>query len=148
MENTRQTILNDYITSQQMQVITKPDGTRGMSPRETLGVPYAAGARGEIPFSSCLCAADCSLNMASVSNTGLLKVCSFAGIIDLAQMPHTILVPGGSSTPPMDRITYIPGNQAPYPGRYNHSPISPGKNSFVLFKIRIFYQIEALFNTN
>ncbi|XP_072909151.1 nuclear receptor corepressor 1 isoform X3 [Hemitrygon akajei] len=93
MENTRQTILNDYITSQQMQVITKPDGTRGMSPRETLGVPYASGAR---------------------------------GIIDLAQMPHTILVPGGSSTPPMDRITYIPGNQAPYPGRYNHSPISPG----------------------
>ncbi|XP_067823976.1 nuclear receptor corepressor 1 isoform X2 [Heptranchias perlo] len=93
MENTRQTILNDYITSQQMQVITKPDATRGMSPREPLGGPFTAGAR---------------------------------GIIDLAQMPHTILVPGGSSTPPMDRITYIPGNQAPYPGRYNHSPISPG----------------------
>ncbi|XP_069767340.1 nuclear receptor corepressor 1 isoform X4 [Narcine bancroftii] len=98
MENTRQTILNDYITSQQMQVITKPDGTRGMSPREPLGVPYAAGPR---------------------------------GIIDLAQMPHTILVPGGSSTPPMDRITYIPGNQPPYPGRYNHSPISPGHPAHV-----------------
>ncbi|XP_078404498.1 nuclear receptor corepressor 1 isoform X13 [Cetorhinus maximus] len=93
MENTRQTILNDYITSQQMQVITKPDGTRGMSPRESLGVPYAAGSR---------------------------------AIIELGPVSHTILVPGGSSTPPMDRITYIPGNQAPYPGRYNHSPISPG----------------------
>ncbi|XP_060704160.1 nuclear receptor corepressor 1 isoform X11 [Hemiscyllium ocellatum] len=93
MENTRQTILNDYITSQQMQVITKPDGTRGMSPRETLGVPYAAGSR---------------------------------AIIELGPVSHTILVPGGSSTPPMERITYIPGNQAPYPGRYNHSPISPG----------------------
>ncbi|XP_067866952.1 nuclear receptor corepressor 1 isoform X5 [Heterodontus francisci] len=92
MENTRQTILNDYITSQQMQVITKPDA-RGMSPRETLGVPYAAGSR---------------------------------AIIELGPVSHTILVPGGSSTPPMDRITYIPGNQAPYPGRYNHSPISPG----------------------
>ncbi|XP_078080657.1 nuclear receptor corepressor 1 isoform X5 [Mustelus asterias] len=89
MENTRQTILNDYITSQQMQVITKPDGTRGMSP----SVPYAAGSR---------------------------------AIIELGPVSHTILVPGGSSTPPMDRITYIPGNQAPYPGRYNHSPISPG----------------------
>ncbi|XP_072326140.1 nuclear receptor corepressor 1 isoform X3 [Scyliorhinus torazame] len=93
MENTRQTILNDYITSQQMQVITKPDAARGMSPRDTLGVPYPTGSR---------------------------------AIIELGPVSHTILVPGGSSTPPMDRITYIPGNQAPYPGRYNHSPMSPG----------------------
>ena len=47
MENTRQTILNDYITSQQMQVIPRPDMTRGLSPREQpVAIPYPAGARG------------------------------------------------------------------------------------------------------
>uniref|UniRef100_A0A8C8SA92 Nuclear receptor corepressor 1 n=1 Tax=Pelusios castaneus TaxID=367368 RepID=A0A8C8SA92_9SAUR len=86
MENTRQTILNDYITSQQMQVNLRPDVTRGLSPREqTLTLPYA-GAR---------------------------------GIIDLNNMAPTILVPhpGGTSTPPMERITYIPGTQLTFPPR-------------------------------
>ncbi|XP_028278365.1 nuclear receptor corepressor 1 isoform X2 [Parambassis ranga] len=47
MENTRQTILNDYITSQQMQVIPRPDMARGLSPREQpVAIPYPAGARG------------------------------------------------------------------------------------------------------
>lgn len=46
MENTRQTILNDYITSQQMQVI-RPDMARGLSPREQpVAIPYPAGTRG------------------------------------------------------------------------------------------------------
>ncbi|XP_025027010.1 nuclear receptor corepressor 1 isoform X4 [Python bivittatus] len=99
MENTRQTILNDYITSQQMQVNLRPDIARGLSPREqTLALPYA-GAR---------------------------------GIIDLNSMAPTILVPhpGGPSTPPMERITYIPGTQLAFPTRpYNPSSMSPGHPS-------------------
>ncbi|XP_078229351.1 nuclear receptor corepressor 1 isoform X24 [Callithrix jacchus] len=96
MENTRQTILNDYITSQQMQVNLRPDVARGLSPREQpLGLPYPATR----------------------------------GIIDLTNMPPTILVPhpGGTSTPPMDRITYIPGTQITFPPRpYNSASMSPG----------------------
>ncbi|CAO2643537.1 Nuclear receptor corepressor 1 [Lemmus lemmus] len=96
MENTRQTILNDYITSQQMQVNLRPDVARGLSPREQpLGLPYPATR----------------------------------GIIDLTNMPPTILVPhaGGASTPPMDRITYIPGTQITFPPRpYNAASLSPG----------------------
>ncbi|XP_062816789.1 nuclear receptor corepressor 1 isoform X2 [Anolis carolinensis] len=99
MENTRQTILNDYITSQQMQVNLRPDLARGLSPREqALGLPYA-GAR---------------------------------GIIDLNSMAPTILVPhpGGPSTPPMERITYIPGTQLAFPTRpYNPPSMSPGHPS-------------------
>uniref|UniRef100_A0A452RZX9 Nuclear receptor corepressor 1 n=1 Tax=Ursus americanus TaxID=9643 RepID=A0A452RZX9_URSAM len=98
MENTRQTILNDYITSQQMQVNLRPDVARGLSPREQqLGLPYPATR----------------------------------GIIDLTNMPPAILVPhpGGTSTPPMDRITYIPGTQITFPPRpYNSASMSPGKS--------------------
>uniref|UniRef100_A0A4W6ETM5 Nuclear receptor corepressor 1 n=1 Tax=Lates calcarifer TaxID=8187 RepID=A0A4W6ETM5_LATCA len=97
MENTRQTILNDYITSQQMQVIPRPDMARGLSPREQpVAIPYAAGAR---------------------------------GIIDLAQMPPTILLPhpGGTGTPTLERIAYLPGAQPPFPPRaFNPTSISPG----------------------
>ncbi|XP_068186569.1 nuclear receptor corepressor 1 isoform X2 [Antennarius striatus] len=97
MENTRQTILNDYITSQQMQVIPRPDMARGLSPREQpVAIPYAAAAR---------------------------------GIIDLAQMPPTILLPhpGGTGTPTLERIAYLPGAQPPFPPRaFNPTSISPG----------------------
>ncbi|XP_076131486.1 nuclear receptor corepressor 1 isoform X1 [Alosa pseudoharengus] len=48
MENTRQTILNDYITSQQMQV-PRPDVARVLSPREhQIQIPYHPGPRGII----------------------------------------------------------------------------------------------------
>uniref|UniRef100_A0A3B4Z3Y5 Nuclear receptor corepressor 1 n=1 Tax=Stegastes partitus TaxID=144197 RepID=A0A3B4Z3Y5_9TELE len=98
MENTRQTILNDYITSQQMQVIPRPDmASRGLSPREqTVAIPYPAGAR---------------------------------GIIDLAQMPPTILLPhpGGTGTPTLERMAYLSGAQPPFPPRaFNPTSISPG----------------------
>uniref|UniRef100_A0A4W2FY80 Nuclear receptor corepressor 1 n=1 Tax=Bos indicus x Bos taurus TaxID=30522 RepID=A0A4W2FY80_BOBOX len=99
MENTRQTILNDYITSQQMQVGLRPDVARGLSPREQqLGLPYPATR----------------------------------GIIDLTNMPPAILVPhpGGTSTPPMDRITYIPGTQITFPPRpYSSASVSPGHST-------------------
>ncbi|XP_070419592.1 nuclear receptor corepressor 1 isoform X28 [Equus przewalskii] len=102
MENTRQTILNDYITSQQMQVNLRPDVARGLSPREQqLGLPYPATR----------------------------------GIIDLTNMPPAILVPhpGGTSTPPMDRITYIPGTQIAFPPRpYNAASVSPGHSTHLV----------------
>nr|XP_055055975.1 nuclear receptor corepressor 1 isoform X2 [Misgurnus anguillicaudatus] len=96
MENTRQTILNDYITSQQMQVIPRPDVARGLSPRESsIGIPYPPSGR---------------------------------GIIDLTPMPTILLPhPGGTVSPSLDRITYIPGPQTPFPPRaFNPASISPG----------------------
>uniref|UniRef100_A0A665TDM6 Nuclear receptor corepressor 1 n=1 Tax=Echeneis naucrates TaxID=173247 RepID=A0A665TDM6_ECHNA len=97
MENTRQTILNDYITSQQMQVIPRPDMARGLSPREQpVAIPYATGTR---------------------------------GIIDLAQMPPTILLPhpGGTGTPSLEHFAYLSGAQPPFPPRaFNPTSISPG----------------------
>uniref|UniRef100_A0A8C7C9W5 Nuclear receptor corepressor 2 n=1 Tax=Oncorhynchus kisutch TaxID=8019 RepID=A0A8C7C9W5_ONCKI len=105
LEN-RQTLLNDYITSQQMHqwpaaaamAAQRSDLLRGLSPRDQpLQMPYSAAPR---------------------------------GIIDLSQVPHLpVLVPpsAGSSGSPMDRITYIPGGQGGFPTRpYNTSPISPG----------------------
>ncbi|XP_023198627.1 nuclear receptor corepressor 1 isoform X4 [Xiphophorus maculatus] len=96
MENTRQTILNDYITSQQMQVIPRPDMARGLSPREQpVAIPYPPPPR---------------------------------GIIDLTQMPPTILLPhpGGTGTPTLERA-YLSGAQPPFPPRpFNSTSISPG----------------------
>ncbi|XP_041083927.1 nuclear receptor corepressor 2-like isoform X2 [Polyodon spathula] len=108
LEN-RQTILNDYITSQQMHhaaaaaMAQRADLLRGLSPREqALALTYSAGPR---------------------------------GIIDLSQVPHLpVLVQSNAaaSVPPMDRITYIPGAPSAYGSRpYNTSPISPGGPSHI-----------------
>lgn len=56
---------------------------------------------------------------------------SVKGIIDLAQMPPTILLPhpGGTGTPTMERIAYLPGAQPPFPHRaFNPTSISPGED--------------------
>uniref|UniRef100_A0A8D2LCY1 Nuclear receptor corepressor 2 n=1 Tax=Varanus komodoensis TaxID=61221 RepID=A0A8D2LCY1_VARKO len=102
MEN-RQTIINDYITSQQMHhnaatasaMAQRADLLHGLSPREpSLALNYAAG------------------------------------IIDLSQVPHLpVLVPPapGSSTASMDRITYIHSAPQPFSSRHSSSPLSPGE---------------------
>ncbi|KAM7144644.1 nuclear receptor corepressor 2 isoform 2-T2 [Macrochelys suwanniensis] len=100
MEN-RQTIINDYITSQQMHqnaaataMAQRADMLRGLSPREpSLALNYAAG------------------------------------IIDLSQVPHLpVLVPPTPGTPAasMDRITYIPSAPQTFSSRHSSSPLSPG----------------------
>uniref|UniRef100_A0A8B9SZD3 Nuclear receptor corepressor 2 n=1 Tax=Anas platyrhynchos TaxID=8839 RepID=A0A8B9SZD3_ANAPL len=97
----RQTIINDYITSQQMHhnaaataMAQRADMLRGLSPREpSLALNYAAG------------------------------------IIDLSQVPHLpVLVPPtpGTSATSMDRITYIPGPPQTFSSRHSSSPLSPG----------------------
>ncbi|XP_057688811.1 nuclear receptor corepressor 2 isoform X2 [Corythoichthys intestinalis] len=104
LEN-RQTLLNDYITSQQMHqwpaaaamAAQRSDMLRGLTPRDQpLPLPYSAAPR---------------------------------GIIDLSQVPHLpVLVPpsAGTASSPMDRITYIPGGTTTFPGRpYTTPPISP-----------------------
>uniref|UniRef100_A0A8D3BLC8 Nuclear receptor corepressor 2 n=1 Tax=Scophthalmus maximus TaxID=52904 RepID=A0A8D3BLC8_SCOMX len=109
LEN-RQTLLNDYITSQQMHqwppaaamAAQRSDLLRGLSPRDQpLSMPYSAAP---------------------------------SGIIDLSQVPHLpVLVPpsSGAAGSPMDRITYIPGGSTTFPGRpYTTSPISPGTIQF------------------
>ncbi|KAJ6656603.1 hypothetical protein lerEdw1_003490 [Lerista edwardsae] len=100
MEN-RQTIINDYITSQQMHhnataaMAQRADLLRGLSPREpSLALNYAA-----------------------------------AGIIDLSQVPHLpVLVPPnpGTSATSMDRIAYIHSAPQAFSSRHSSSPLSPG----------------------
>lgn len=56
---------------------------------------------------------------------------SVKGIIDLAQMPPTILLPhpGGTGTPTLERIAYLPGAQPPFPPRaFNPTSISSGED--------------------
>lgn len=56
---------------------------------------------------------------------------SVKGIIDLAQMPPTILLPhpGGTGTPTLERMAYLPGAQPPFPPRaFNPTSISPGED--------------------
>uniref|UniRef100_A0A674PDY8 Nuclear receptor corepressor 2 n=1 Tax=Takifugu rubripes TaxID=31033 RepID=A0A674PDY8_TAKRU len=114
LEN-RQTLLNDYITSQQMHqwpaaaamAAQRSDLLRGLTPRDQpLQLPYSTAPR---------------------------------GIIDLSQVPHLpVLVPpsAGPSSSPMDRITYIPGGSTNFPGRpYTPSSISPGTGHFTGFFI-------------
>ncbi|KAJ8403831.1 hypothetical protein AAFF_G00346990 [Aldrovandia affinis] len=97
MENTRQTILNDYITSQQMQVVTRPDVATGLSPREQqLAVAYPTGSR------------------------GIIDLAQMPPAILLAH-------PGVAGTPPLDRMGYIAGGQPQFPPRpFNPASLSPG----------------------
>ncbi|XP_023576310.1 nuclear receptor corepressor 2 isoform X3 [Octodon degus] len=102
LEN-RQTIINDYITSQQMHhnaataMAQRADMLRGLSPRESsLALNYATGPR---------------------------------GIIDLSQVPHLpVLVPPTPSAPAaaMDRLAYLPTAPQPFGSRHSSSPLSPG----------------------
>ncbi|KAM5311382.1 nuclear receptor corepressor 2 isoform 7-T9 [Glossophaga mutica] len=102
LEN-RQTIINDYITSQQMHhnaasaMAQRADMLRGLSPRESsLALSYAAGPR---------------------------------GIIDLSQVPHLpVLVPPTPGTPAtaMDRLAYLPTAPQHFSSRLSSSPLSPG----------------------
>ncbi|XP_062038203.1 nuclear receptor corepressor 2 isoform X5 [Lepus europaeus] len=102
LEN-RQTIINDYITSQQMHhnaataMAQRADMLRGLTPRDpSLALSYAAGPR---------------------------------GIIDLSQVPHLpVLVPPTPGTPAtaMDRLAYLPAAPQPFSSRHSSSPLSPG----------------------
>lgn len=69
------------------------------------------------------------------------------GIIDLNNMAPTILVPhpGGTSTPPMERITYIPGTQLTFPPRpYNPASLSPGTSCYNLILCLIIRHTEIV----
>ncbi|XP_075689751.1 nuclear receptor corepressor 2 isoform X4 [Rhinoderma darwinii] len=101
MEN-RQTIINDYITSQHMHhnpstaMAQRAEMLRGLQPRDpTMALNYTAGPR---------------------------------RIIDLSQVPHLpVLIPqsSGSSAATMDRITYISGGPQSFSNRLSSSPLSP-----------------------
>ncbi|XP_075033130.1 nuclear receptor corepressor 2 isoform X5 [Mixophyes fleayi] len=99
MEN-RQTIINDYITSQHMHhnpttaMAQRADMLRGLQSRDpTMALNYTAGPR---------------------------------RIIDLSQVPH-MLIPqsAGSPAATMDRITYISGGPQTFGNRLSSSPLSP-----------------------
>ncbi|KAM5238869.1 nuclear receptor corepressor 2 isoform 2-T2 [Ctenodactylus gundi] len=100
LEN-RQTIINDYITSQQMHhnaataMAQRADMLRSLSPRDSpLALNYATGPR---------------------------------GIIDLSQVPHLpVLVPPTPGTPAVDRLAYLPAAPQPFGSRHSSSPLSPG----------------------
>ncbi|KAM4707636.1 nuclear receptor corepressor 2 isoform 2-T2 [Discoglossus pictus] len=107
MEN-RQTIINDYITSQHMHhnaataMAQRADMLRGLQPRESaLALNYTAGPR---------------------------------RIIDLSQVPHLpVLIPQSAapSTGTMDRITYISGAPQSFSTRHSNSPLSPASTTHV-----------------
>ncbi|XP_077149356.1 nuclear receptor corepressor 2 isoform X7 [Ranitomeya variabilis] len=102
MEN-RQTIINDYITSQHMHhnpstaMAQRAEMLRGLQPRDpALALNYTAG------------------------------------IIDLSQVPHLpVLIPqsSASSAATMDRITYISGGPQTFSTRLSSSPHSPATTS-------------------
>ncbi|XP_041058045.1 nuclear receptor corepressor 2 isoform X3 [Carcharodon carcharias] len=103
MEN-RQTILNDYITSQQMHhsataaMAHRADLIRGLSPREhALTLGYCTNPR---------------------------------EILSLSQVPHLpvlVQTPTGNSNQTINRFTYIPGETAQFPTQpYRRTAHSPG----------------------
>ncbi|XP_043924467.1 nuclear receptor corepressor 2 isoform X3 [Protopterus annectens] len=99
MEN-RQTIINDYITSQQMHHNTATAiAQRDLLREQTLAHGYAANG-------------------------------AHRGIIDLSQVPHLpVLVPSSATSPAssIDRITYIQAPPTSFSNRTcSSSPLSPG----------------------
>uniref|UniRef100_A0A8C5M6G5 Nuclear receptor corepressor 2 n=1 Tax=Leptobrachium leishanense TaxID=445787 RepID=A0A8C5M6G5_9ANUR len=102
MEN-RQTIINDYITSQHMHhnaataMAQRADMLRGLQQRDSpLALNYSAG------------------------------------VIDLSHVPHLpVLIPqsAASSTGTMDRITYISGAPQTFSSRHSNSPLSPATST-------------------
>lgn len=73
---------------------------------------------------------------------------SVKGIIDLAQMPPTILLPhpGGTGAPTLERIAYLPGAQPPFPSRaFNPTSISPGEDPSLPYP-HLFRYLPATFS--
>ncbi|KAM9329222.1 nuclear receptor corepressor 2 [Gastrophryne carolinensis] len=107
MEN-RQTIINDYITSQHMHhnpttaMAQRAEMLRGLQPRDpALALNYTAGPR---------------------------------RIIDLSQVPHLpVLIPqsAASAAATMDRITYISGSPQTFNSRLSSSPLSPATTTHI-----------------